>query len=412
MLNPDFIRENREVVENSLKKRGFKTDLDLILKLDEKRRTLAQKVDELRARRNLLAKEGKKTDEAVRLKGELKKIEPEFGKVEEELHQALWNLPNLVHPETPVGKSEADNVEVSRWGEPTKFDFAPLDHVELGRKLDLIDFESGAKVAGSDWYFLRNEAVILELALTRFALDFLQKEGFVAVLTPDVSHLGIIDGIGFQPAGPESQVYEIKDTDLGLIATAEITIGGLHAEEILEEESLPLRYVGLSHCFRRESGAYGQYSRGLYRVHQFTKVEMFIFCRPEESEEMHTQLLAHEEAIWRELEIPYRVMEMCSGDLGAAAYRKFDLEAWMPGRGDYGEVTSTSNTTDYQARRLNIRYKTQGGENRFVYTLNGTAIAMSRILIAILENFQQKDGSVTVPKVLRSYTGFEKISPK
>lgn len=412
MLDINFVRENKEVVEDSLKKRGVKADLGQILGLDERRRELTQKVEELRAERNRLAREGKKTAEAVRVKNELKKAEPELKDVEEELHQLLWDLPNLVHPETPVGETDKDNVEVSRWGEPTKFDFKPVDHVQLGKKLDLIDFESGAKVTGADWYFLKNEAVALELALTRFALDYLQKEGFVAVLTPDVARLEIIDGIGFQPSGPESQVYELAETNLGLVATAEITIGGLHRDEVLAEDDLPQRFAGLSHCFRRESGAYGQYSRGLYRVHQFTKVEMFIFCRPEESEEAHSQLLAHEEAIFRELEIPYRVMEMCSGDLGAAAYRKFDLEAWMPGRDDYGEVTSTSNTTDYQARRLNIRYKTREGENRFVHTLNGTALAMSRTLIAILENYQQKDGSVAVPKVLRPYTGFEKISPK
>lgn len=277
----------------------------------------------------------------------------------------------------------------------------------------ILDFERGSKVTGSNFYYLKNEAVILEFALMQMVIDTLVPEGFKIFITPDLAKMEIIDGIGFQPRGPEAQIYRIENFDLGLIATAEITLGGYHKDEILDELDLPLKYLGFSHCFRTEAGAYGRYNRGLYRVHQFSKAEIFIICRPEDSEDMHEYILGLEEKIFQKLEIPYRVLDICSGDLGAPAARKFDIEAWMPGRGDFGEVTSCSNCTDYQARRLNIRFRRVTGEVEYVHMLNGTAIAISRALIAIFENYQQEDGSILIPKALQPYTlGIKEIKPK
>jgi len=281
--------------------------------------------------------------------------------------------------------------------------------LELGKSLDLIDFETATKVSGSNLYYLKNQAVLLELALTNYAFDILTKEGFTPLITPDLARQKFYTGTGYLPQGPEAQTYKIKDSDLGLIATAEITLAGIHSDEILDEKDLPKKYAGFSHCFRLEAGSYGKYSKGLYRIHQFSKIEMYVYCSPEKSEKIHQYLLSLEEKIFQGLEIPYRVVEMCTGDLGAQAAKKYDLEAWMPGRGDWGEITSTSNTTDYQARRLGIRFKRKDGSVEFTYTLNGTAIAISRTIIAILENYQQKDGSVLVPKVLQKYLNFKKI---
>jgi seryl-tRNA synthetase len=318
----------------------------------------------------------------------------------------------MAHPDAPVGREEKDNLEVKRSGHPPKFDFQPADHVKLGQDLDIIDFDSATKVSGTKFYYLKNEGVFLELGLVRYALDILQKKGFTPFITPDIAREEILEGIGFNPRGQESNVYALEGEDTCLVGTAEITLGGYYSDTILPKDKLPLRMAGLSHCFRREAGAAGQFSKGLYRVHQFTKLEMFVFCLPEESEEFHEELRSIEEEIFEGLNIPYRVVDTCSGDLGAPAYRKWDLEAWMPGRnnGDWGEVTSTSNCTDYQARRLNIRYKDSDGKNKFVHMLNGTAIAVSRAIIAILENFQQKDGSVRLPRALVPYCGFDTIS--
>jgi seryl-tRNA synthetase len=270
-------------------------------------------------------------------------------------------------------------------------------------------------VAGQKFYYLKNDAVILELALVRYALDALMREGFTPMITPDMAREEIVAGHGFNPRGPESNIYPVEGTDLCLIATAEFTLGGYHAGKVLPVEQLPVRYAGLSHCFRREAGAAGQFSKGLYRVHQFTKVELFVYCHPEGSEAMLDRLIGIEEKIFQGLEIPYRIVDTCTGDLGGPAYRKYDIEAWMPGRGEkgeWGEITSASNCTDYQARRLGIRYKEGGGRNPFVHTLNGTALAVSRTLIALLENFQREDGGVRIPDALAVYTGFKEIGPR
>ena len=296
------------------------------------------------------------------------------------------------------------------------FDFKAKDHVEIGKALDLIDFEAGGKVSGHGFYFLKNDAVLLELALQQFAVRKLIAAGFTPIITPDLARNSILEGIGFIPRGPETQIYSVENSDLSLIGTAEITLGGIHADELLDESMLPLKYVGLSHCFRTEAGAAGRASKGLYRVHQFTKVEMFAFTTPETSSATHAELLAIEEDIFTSLEIPYRVLDICSGDLGGPAYRKYDLEAWMPGRGEageYGEVTSTSDCADYQARRLNIRYRPLGQKGtRFVHTLNGTAVATSRALIALLENHQRGDGLIDVPAALRPYVGKDVVGGK
>jgi seryl-tRNA synthetase len=274
----------------------------------------------------------------------------------------------------------------------------------------MVDFEAGAQVAGHGFYFLKNDAVLLELALQQYAVHLLLKEGFTPITTPDLARNEILEGIGFIPRGPETQIYSIENFDMSLVATAEITLGGMLAGQILDAETLPKKFCGISHCFRTEAGAHGRESRGLYRVHQFTKIEMFAFTLPEDSEKTLDHLRDLECRLFDGLGVPYRVVDTATGDLGGPAYRKFDLEAWMPGRGDFGEVTSTSNCTDYQARRLNIRYRVKGEKGtHFVHTLNGTAIAISRGLIAVIENYQQKDGSIVVPEVLRPWMGKDVI---
>jgi seryl-tRNA synthetase len=420
VLDLRFIRENLDLVRENCRNRNFRVDLERLVELDEARRRLQTDLDEVRRRRNDLAKELKArrpTDEERALGRELKERE---GPLEAELASTTANLadlhgqvPNLTHPDAPVGADESANRELRRSGTPPRFEFEPRDHVELGTLRDLIDFEAGAKVTGQKFYFLKNQAVLLEQALIRFALEHLWQRGFTLFQTPDLARADVSAGIGYNPRGEETQVYSIANDDLVLIGTAEITLGGMHKDDVLELERLPLRYCGVSHCFRTEAGAAGRAGRGLYRVHQFSKVEMFAFTHPDASEAMHGEFVRLEEELYQGLEIPYRVVDVCTGDLGAPAYRKFDLEAWMPGRskgGSFGEITSTSNCTDYQARRLNVRFRdAESGKLRFVHMLNGTAIAMSRTLIALLENHQRADGSIEIPKALRPYTGFDRI---
>ena len=420
VLDLRFIQENLDAVRENCRRRKLDVDLDRLLELIERRLSLLAEQQSLREQRNTLAKKmkGRKPSDEERALG--KQLKERETPLDEELREALEELqilhaqvPNMSHAGTPTGDDEAANRELRRFGEPTRFDFAPRDHVELGELHDLIDFESGAKVTGQKFYFLKNELVLLEQALVRYALGFLRDHGFTLFQTPDLARTEVAEGLGFNPRGEETQVYSIANEDLVLVGTAEITLGGLHRNEILEAESLPRRYCGLSHCFRTEAGAAGRAGKGLYRVHQFTKVEMFAFTQPDASESMHEEFVQLEEEIFRGLEVPFRVVDVCTGDLGAPAYRKYDLEAWMPGRGeggDWGEITSTSNCTDYQARRMGIRFReSKTGKPRFVHMLNGTAIALSRALIALLENHQRADGSIEIPKVLRPYTGFDRI---
>lgn len=424
MIDIKTIRENPDLMKENIILRNLdpqKYNVDYILELDSKRRELQREIDQLRAQRNRISQEiGKQKGqdreslikEAKTIKEKIEEMEKEFKNIEKELYSKLWQLPNYLSPKTPKGRDEKDNIEIKRWGQIKTFHFTPKDHLELAVLNDLVDFERGSKVTGSNFYYLKNEAVLLEFALFRLVIDTLLPEGFKLFITPDLARMEIIDGIGFQPRGPEAQIYHIEDSDLGLIATAEITLGGYHKDEILDELDLPLKYLGFSHCFRTEAGAYGRYNRGLYRVHQFSKAEIFIICKPEDSDYMHEYILSLEEKIFQKLEIPYRVLDICSGDLGAPAARKFDIEAWMPGRGDFGEVTSCSNCTDYQARRLNIRFRRVTGDVEYVHMLNGTAIAISRALIAIIENYQQEDGSILIPKALQPYLGITEIRPK
>ncbi|MDD5415681.1 MAG: serine--tRNA ligase [Candidatus Daviesbacteria bacterium] len=412
MLDINYIRDNLEKVKKGVVAKGYPVDLvDKVLELDKTRRQLIQEIDELRSRKNKAA-EARDVETGKKIKDDLHEKEPRLKKTEEELEEVLIAIPNPPSPEAPIGKDENENKVVKTWGQPQEFKFKPRDHIELGENLGILDFESGAKVAGSQFYFLYNEGALLEIALIQFALSLLSKEGFTPVITPDLAKSRHYLGTGYNPKGKEAQTYTIEGEDLGLIATAEVALAGKHADEIIPEKDLPIKYIGYSHCFRKEAGSYGKYSKGLFRVHQFTKAEIFIYCLPEESEKMHQYLLSLEEKIYQELKIPYRVVEMCTGDLGAMAARKFDIEAWMPGRNEYGEVTSTSNCTDYQARNLNIRLRRKTGELEFAHMLNGTAIATSRSIIAILENFQTEDGSVKIPEVLQKYAGFSEIKPK
>ena len=410
MIDIELIRTDPENFKKRVAAKQFDPALvDKVLELDDRRRKLMVEIQGLQAERNRIARE-KNIDEGKRIKEELKDKEPELDKIQREFDENLAQIPNPPLPEVPLGKNETENVEVRKWGEPRKFDFKPKDHLELGTSLGILDFETGAKVSGSQFYFLYGDGALLELALVQYAFEFLSKEGFKPVITPDLAKSRYYLGTGYMPKGSEAQTYTIEGEDLGLIATAEVTLAGKHADEIIPEKDLPLKYIGYSHCFRQEAGAYGKYSKGLYRVHQFTKAEMFIYCTPGESGKMHQHILEMEEKIYQNLGLPYRVLEMCTGDLGAMAARKFDIEAWMPTRGEYGEVTSTSNCTDYQARNLNIKYKRKDGKNEYVHMLNGTAIATSRTPLAILENYQEADGSVTIPEVLRKWMGKDKFT--
>ncbi len=410
MLDINFIRENKDIVKKGVTDKGFDVSLvDKVLELDEKRRKLILEIEQMRAKRNKIADAKKFSEEGKIIKEQLKDKEPELEKAGKEFLETLNQIPNIPSDKAPVGKNDKDNVEVKKWGTATKFDFEPKDHLQLGKSLGILDFETGSKVVGSQFYFLYGDGALLELALTHYVFDKLSKEGFLPVITPDLAKSRYYLGTGYMPKGDEAQTYTIEGEDLGLIATAEVTLAGSHADEVIPEDKLPLKFVGYSHCFRKEAGAYGKYSKGLYRVHEFSKTEMFIYCKPEDSEKFHELILKMEEEIYQELELPYRVLEMCTGDLGAMAARKFDVEVWMPGRGDYGEVTSTSNCTDYQARNLNIKFRRKTGETEYLHMLNGTAIVMTRVPLAIIENFQQKDGSILVPKVLQKWMGKEVV---
>jgi seryl-tRNA synthetase len=407
MIDIKLIREQTDLVKEGIAKKNFDTSkVDAVLELDKKRLELLQKVEGLRQERNTLTKEN--FERGKEIKEELKSLEPELEETEKKFKALLNEIPNLPSDNSPLGKGEEDNKELKVIGKKPQFSFSPKDHVELGKNLDILDFENGAKVSGSGFYYLKGAGALLEIALVNYGLQFLAHRGFTPIITPDLAREKFYLGTGYNPKGDEAQTYRIEESDLGLIATAEVTIAGYHADEIIQSLEQPKLYGGYSHCFRMESGAYGKYSKGLYRVHQFTKVEMFAYAKKEDSRKMHERFLELEEEFWTSLGIPYRVLEMCTGDLGSQAARKFDLEAWMPGRDDWGEVTSTSNTTDYQARNLNIRYR-EGENTEYAHMLNGTLVATSRAIIAILENFQQEDGSVKIPEVLVPFIGLSEI---
>jgi len=427
MLDRKFILENIEAVKQNCKDRYVNVDVDRFAVLERERKSLQQEWEKLQAEANAVSKSmGQARDENERdamrtarrvLQEKAAGIKTTLDALEAGLDSIQRGIPNMSHPDAPIGMDETANTRLTLGKTPIPtFEFTPVDHVDLGETLDLIDFAAGARVSGSKFYFLKNEAVLLDLALQRYAIDVLMQAGYTPTTTPDLARNDILQGTGFTPRGPETQIYNIEGTDLSLVATAEIPLGGMLAGQTVDAHELPIRLCGLSHCFRTEAGAAGRASRGLYRVHQFTKVEMFAFTLPEQSDAMHQEMLDLECKIFDGLGIPYQVVDTATGDLGGPAYRKFDLEAWMPGRGnggEYGEVTSTSNCTDYQARRLNARYKVKGEKGtKFLHTLNGTAIAISRALVAILELYQQKDGSVVIPEVLRPLVGKEVIHAK
>ena len=423
MLDRKFILQNADDVRSNCEKRGVDVDINRIIELDGQRLAALQLAEDLNRQANETSKQiPKAADQESRqvliekgreLRQQKDAAQQEQDHLDQEINELISVIPNMTHPDVPAG-GEEDAVEIAFGKQAVPaFDFQPLDHVELGAKHDLFDFDAGGRVTGSGFYYLRNEAVHLDLALQQYAIRFLCDRGFTPVTTPDLALTSILEGIGFTPRGPETQIYSIENTELNLVGTAEITLGGMNAGQVLPAEDLPLLYCGLSHCFRTEAGAGGRASKGLYRVHQFTKVEMFAFALPEQSDEIHLKLKDLECEFFDSLEVPYRVIDTASGDLGGPAYRKFDLEAWMPGRGEqgsWGEVTSTSNCTDYQARRLNVRCKREGQKGtEFVHTLNGTAVATGRAMIALLENNQRADGTIAVPKVLQPWVGSEVI---
>ncbi|EAZ01019.1 hypothetical protein OsI_23053 [Oryza sativa Indica Group] len=396
-----------------------------------------QEVERLRAERNAVANKMKgKLEPSVRqalveegknLKEGLIALEEDLVQLTDKLQLEAQSIPNTTHPDAPVGGEESSVVR-KEVGSQRNFNFTIRDHLQLGKELDLFDFDAAAEVSGSKFYYLKNEAVLLEMALVNWAITEVSKKGFTPLITPEIVRSSVVEKCGFQPRAQNTQVYSIDNSDQCLIGTAEIPVGGIHMDSILPDSDLPRKYVAYSHCFRTEAGAAGAATRGLYRVHQFSKVEMFVFCRPEESDKCHEELITIEEELYASLGLHFKTLDMATGDLGAPAYRKFDIEAWMPGLDRYGEISSASNCTDYQSRRLGIRFrpspadpppanakkgKGSSGPTQFVHTLNATAVAVPRLIICILENFQQEDGTVVIPEPLRPFMGgLEVLSPK
>ncbi|KKT87647.1 MAG: Seryl-tRNA synthetase [Parcubacteria group bacterium GW2011_GWC1_45_9] len=415
MLDINFIRQNLKEVKANAKRRGAKVSVDEIIELDDKRKSIQTKLDQLRAEQNKESKT-KPTPEKIK---ELKKLsetigakEKELAQTEKELFDRMSWMPNMLDPVVPDGKSDEDNQPIKYWGEPPKFDFEAKDHQELGEALDIIDIERAAKVAQARFYFLKNEGVRLRLALISFAFDYLRQNGFTVMATPHVAREKTLFGTGYLPFFADD-IYQLSQPssskeDLALIGTSEQTLVGYHADEILAENDLPKLYSAYSECFRTEAGSYGKDTRGIFRVHEFMKVEQIVFSTPETSQEWHEKCLQHEEALLKALKIPYRVVLICVGDFGAPGYKKYDIEAWFPGQNKYREVTSNTNLTDFQTRRLNIRYRKADGSLAYPHTISATGLT-DRHLVAILENCQQKDGSIKVPEVLIPYMGIETI---
>ncbi|MEK7178253.1 MAG: serine--tRNA ligase [Patescibacteria group bacterium] len=412
MLDVKFIRENKTEVKKGIKAKGFDVDVNLILDFDEQNRRLEKEIENFNIERKKAAnKKDIKKGKEIKLK--LGELESEKKAVSEKLKELLRKLPNLPLPEVPIGKDETENKILREGGEKPKFsakdgsasggDFEPKDYMALDEKLDWIDTERAGKAVGSRFGYLLRGAADLEFALVCFAFDTLKKESFIPIIPPVFLKSEAMRGMGYLDYN-EDEVYHLEKDDLYLIGTSEQAIGAMHMSEILSEKQLPLRYVGFSSCFRREAGSYGKDTKGILRVHQFDKVEMFSFAKPEDSKKEHEFLLSMEEKLMKALELPYRVLQICTGDLGVQAANKYDIEAWLPGQNQYRETHSTSNDTDFQSRRLNIRYKNpETGKNELVHTLNGTAFAIGRMIIAIMENCQQKDGTIKIPKALEKY---------
>jgi seryl-tRNA synthetase len=413
MLDINFIRDNKKLTQEAFQKRKVTLSVDDLLKMDDKRRQLIQKVDQLRARKNKLSKtrDNSRIKEAQDIKKKLINSERELKGIQEKFQNIMLSLPNFPDPEVPEGESEKDNKIIKKWGKPRNFSFQPKDHLSLGEQLGIIDLKRGAKVSGNSFYYLKNEAALLEMAVIRFAIDKVRKAGFDFFITPDLVKEEAMIGTGFFPT-EENEIYHVAKDHLYLTGTAEVPLASYRSGEIIDKANLPLHYAGFSACFRREAGSYGKETKGLFRVHQFNKVEMFTICIPDEAEKEHHKLLKISEDILQELQLPYQVVINCLGDLGYPNKKRYDLNTWMPSWKGFRETHSASNDGDFQARRLNIRYRDQANQTHYCYTLNNTAIASPRILIAILENHQTDKGGVKIPKCLYPYLNFKEIKPK
>ncbi len=409
MLDIKFIKENKKEVEEGIKNKGVEIDLKKLLTLDERLRALNVDIQKLREERNKVSKE-RDIEKGKKIKQELDEKEKNLKEIETELNKILLQLPNPPKKDVKKGLNDTENEVIRKVGIPTKFSFAPRDHLEIGEALDIIDVKRAAKISGSRFYFLKNEGVLLEFALKQLAFETLIKEGFIPLLPPVFLKEEVMKGLGYMENGGDEDMYIFEKDKLVLVGTAEQSIVAMHKDELFNEKDLPRRYVGFSSCFRREAGSYGKDTKGILRAHQFDKVEMVSFARQGEDDKEHEFLLSLEEKLLKAIDIPYQVVKMCTGDLGFPAARKYDLETWIPSEGKYREVTSTSTTTDFQARRLNIKYK-KDQKAEFVNILNGTAFS-TRPIIAILENYQQEDGSVKIPQILQKYLGKSIIKPK
>jgi seryl-tRNA synthetase len=414
MLDINFIRENPEKVKQACKNKNVQISVDLILDLDKEKRELMTEMEALKAEQNKISRGGKDNSvliaQAKEIKTKFKELEPKLEEIESELKLLLLELPNIPFEDVPVGEDESKNVIVRHHGhKPMFMFFKPKDYMELGESLDLIDTERAGKVSGARFGYIKGELALLEFALIKLVMDTVKKEGFVPVIPPVMLKDEMARGTGYFEATDEKEAYFLAEDKMYLAGTSEQPLVAMHADEILNEKDLPLRYVGFSTCFRREAGSYGKDTKGILRVHQFDKLEMVIFAKPEDSKKEHELLLSVEEKLMKALALPYQVINICTGDLGKPAAKKYDIETWLPSENKYRETHSCSNCTDFQARRLNIRYKDKNNKMQFAHTLNGTAFAIGRILIMIMENYQQKDGSIKVPKVLQKYCGFKVI---
>jgi len=414
MLDIKFIRENTDKVKNGCRKKQVKVDIDELLDTDKKRRELLKIKEALKAEQNKISNKKDigevQIKEAKKIKEKIKKIDPELKIIEEKFEKLMHQIPNLPLDDVIEGKGEEDNKVLREEGQKPKFDFKPKDYLTIAEKLDIIDVKRAAKTSGTRFGYLKGDAVLLEFALVQLALETLTKEGFIPVIPPVMLNDKAMRAMGYLERG-EDEVYKIEKDGLYLAGTSEQSIGAMHMGEVFQGKDLPKRYVGFSTCFRREAGSHGKDTKGILRVHQFDKVEMFSFCHPDKSKEEHKFLLSLEEKLMKLLKLPYRVIDICSGDLGDPVAKKWDIETWMPGQNEYRETHSASNCTNWQARRLNIRFQDKDGI-KFVHTLNGTAFAIGRMLIAIIENYQQKDGSVLIPEVLQKHIGKKKIAKK
>ena len=416
MIDIALLRSDPDAVRAALARRGIVPPIEEVIELDRERRAIQTRADALRATQKNASKEfaklspderAAKQAELATLSADVESLSKENAILDARIREVMLAIPNLPHESAPEGAGDDNNVEIRRVGEPRVFDFDARDHLEIGEALGVIEVERAAKVSGSRFAYLLGQGAVLELALVRFAVDRLSPRGFTPVVPPVLVRREAMEWTGFLPTD-EAQIYRLADDELYLVGTSEVSLAAMHQGEFLDADSLPVRYCGISSCFRREAGTYGKDTRGIFRVHQFDKVEMFSFTAPEASWDEHELLLACEEDIFRALEIPYRVVNICAGELGASAAKKYDVEAWLPGQGAFREVTSCSNCTDYQARRLGTRVKTKDG-TKMVHTLNGTAVAVGRAIIALVENHQQRDGTVAIPDALRPYTGFDTL---